>query len=176
MTQRGRRRRARRGRFGRRAFLAGAGCAALAGAAVLLGRGQTASASSVPPTDEAESNAALPTGEWRAVWVSYLEWVGMDFSSEAAFRAGAAALMDNCLSIGLNTVIAQVRPFGDALYRSTLFPWSHLCTGVAGAGPRLRPAGRPHHRSTQPGPLAGSVGQPLPPPLLGEDAARAGGK
>ena len=54
MTQRRRRRRARRGRFGRRVFLAGAGCAALAGAAVMLGRGQTASASSVPPTDEAE--------------------------------------------------------------------------------------------------------------------------
>ena len=53
MTQRRRRRRARRGRFGRRAFLAGAGCAVLAGAAVLLGRSQTASASSVPPTDEA---------------------------------------------------------------------------------------------------------------------------
>ena len=47
MTQRRRRHRARRGRFGRRAFLAGAGCAALAGAAVMLGRGQTASASSV---------------------------------------------------------------------------------------------------------------------------------
>ena len=124
MTQRGRRRRARRGRFGRRAFLAGAGCAALAGAAVLLGRGQTASASSVPPTDKAEPNAALPTGEWRAVWVSYLEWAGMDFSSEEAFRAGAAELMDNCLSIGLNTVIAQVRPFGDALYKSNLFPLS----------------------------------------------------
>ncbi|MFR8717052.1 MAG: hypothetical protein ACLVES_04495 [Faecalibacterium prausnitzii] len=79
MTQRGRRRRARRGRFGRRAFLAGAGCAALAGAAVLLGRGQTASASSVPPTDEAEPNAALPTGEWRAVWVSYLNGPGWTF-------------------------------------------------------------------------------------------------
>ena len=72
MTQRRRRRCARRGRFGRRAFLAGAGCAALAGAAVMLGRGQTASASSVPPTDEAESNAALPTGEWRAVWENNL--------------------------------------------------------------------------------------------------------
>ena len=139
MTQRRRGRRARRGRFGRRAFLAGAGCAALAGAAVLLGRGQTASASSVPPTDEAEPNAALPTGEWRAVWVSYLEWAGMDFSSEEAFRAGAAELMDNCLSIGLNTVIAQVRPFGDALYRSTLFPWSHLCTGVQGQDPGFDP-------------------------------------
>ena len=139
MTQRRRRRRARRGRFGRRAFLAGAGCAALAGAAVLLGRGQTASASSVPPMDEAEPNAALPSGEWRAVWVSYLEWAGMDFSSEEAFRAGAAELMDNCLSIGLNTVIAQVRPFGDALYRSTLFPWSHLCTGVQGQDPGFDP-------------------------------------
>ena len=139
MTQRRRRRRARRGRFGRRAFLAGAGCAALAGAVVLLGRGQTASASSVPPMDEAEPNAALPSGEWRAVRVSYLEWAGMDFSSEEAFRAGAAALMDNCLSIGLNTVIAQVRPFGDALYRSTLFPWSHLCTGEQGQDPGFDP-------------------------------------
>lgn len=93
----------------------------------------------MPPTDEAEPNAALPTGEWRAVWVSYLEWAGMDFSSEEAFRAGAAELMDNCLSIGLNTVIAQVRPFGDALYRSTLFPWSHLCTGEQGQDPGFDP-------------------------------------
>ena len=139
MTQRRRKCRARRGRFGRRAFLAGTGCAALAGAAVMLGRGQTASASSVPPTDEAEPNAALPSGEWRAVWVSYLEWAGMDFSSEDTFRAGAAVLMDNCLSIGLNTVIAQVRPFGDALYRSSLFPWSHLCTGEQGQDPGFDP-------------------------------------
>ena len=56
-----------------------------------------------------------------------------------AALAGAAALMDNCLSIGLNTVIAQVRPFGDALYRSNLFPWSHLCTGVQGQDPGFDP-------------------------------------
>ena len=48
MTQRRRRRHARRGRFGRRAFLAGAGCAALAGAAVLLGRRRTKQ-SQTPP-------------------------------------------------------------------------------------------------------------------------------
>ena len=63
----------------------------------------------------------------------------MDFSSEEAFRAGAAQLLDNCLSLGLNTVIAQVRPFGDALYRSQLFPWSHLCTGVQGQDPGFDP-------------------------------------
>lgn len=135
MTQR---RRKRRSRFGRRAFLAGAGCAALAGAGLMLRRGQTVSALSVP-APEAEPNAALPAGEWRAVWVSYLEWAGMDFSSEEAFRAGAAALMDNCLSIGLNTVIVQVRPFGDALYRSSLFPWSHVCTGEQGKDPGFDP-------------------------------------
>ena len=81
----------------------------------------------------------LPAGEWRAVWVSYLEWAELDFSSEEAFRAGAAQLLDNCLSLGLNTVIAQVRPFGDALYRSQLFPWSHLCTGVQGQDPGFDP-------------------------------------
>ena len=73
------------------------------------------------------------------MWVSYLEFAEMDFSSESAFRADAAALMDNCLSLGLNTVIAQVRPFGDALYRSSLFPWSHLCTGVQGQDPGFDP-------------------------------------
>ena len=39
----------------------------------------------------------------------------------------------------LNTVLAQVRPFGDALYKSQLFPWSHLCTGVQGQDPGFDP-------------------------------------
>ena len=84
-------------------------------------------------------NPALPAGEWRAVWVSYLEWAAMDFSTEDAFRAGVVQLLDNCTGLGLNTVLAQVRPFGDALYRSTLFPWSHLCTGVQGKDPGFDP-------------------------------------
>lgn len=84
-------------------------------------------------------NPALPAGEWRAVWVSYLEWARMDFSSEETFRAGAAQLLDNCAGLGLNTVLAQVRPFGDALYRSNLYPWSHLCTGVQGQDPGFDP-------------------------------------
>lgn len=61
------------------------------------------------------------------------------FSSEAAFRADIVALMDNCAALGLNTVLAQVRPFGDALYESSLFPWSHLCTGAQGQAPGFDP-------------------------------------
>ena len=140
MTQRRRRRRRSRA-FGRRAFLAGLGSAACGAGAFFLRRaaktaGTAAPEAAAPP---ASSNAALPAGEWRAVWVSYLEWAELDFSSEESFRAGASALLDNCAALGLNTVIAQVRPFGDALYRSALFPWSYLCTGVQGQDPGFDP-------------------------------------
>ena len=139
MTQRRRSKAAGRKTFGRRAFLAGAGavCAA-AGAYLWHRRGPDSPAGGEVETPTAP-NPALPAGEWRAVWVSYLEWARMDFSSEETFRAGAAQLLDNCAGLGLNTVLAQVRPFGDALYRSNLYPWSHLCTGVQGQDPGFDP-------------------------------------
>ena len=139
MTQRRRSKAAGRKTFGRRAFLAGAGavCAA-AGAYLWHRRGPDSPVGGEVETPTAP-NPALPAGEWRAVWVSYLEWARMDFSSEEMFRAGAAQLLDNCAGLGLNTVLAQVRPFGDALYRSNLYPWSHLCTGVQGQDPGFDP-------------------------------------
>lgn len=139
MTQRRRSKAAGRKTFGRRAFLAGAGvvCAA-AGAYLWHRRGPDSPAGGEVETPTAP-NPALPAGEWRAVWVSYLEWARMDFSSEETFRAGAAQLLDNCAGLGLNTILVQVRPFGDALYRSNLYPWSHLCTGVQGQDPGFDP-------------------------------------
>ena len=141
MTQRRRtsKAKAKRG-FGRRAFLTGAGVAACAAAGWYLQQKSdadhtAASGQDTPPAP----NPALPAGEWRAVWVSYLDWALLDFSTEDTFRAGAAQLLDNCAGLGLNTVLAQVRPFGDALYRSSLFPWSHLCTGVQGKDPGFDP-------------------------------------
>lgn len=143
MTQRrgARHRRARRARrFGRRAFLAGLAAAACgAGALFWKRRSRPTVNGSEPVPSPNATNPALPAGEWRAVWVSYLEWATLDFSSEDAFRAGAAQLLDNCVSLGLNTVLAQVRPFGDALYRSNLYPWSHLCTGTQGQDPGFDP-------------------------------------
>ena len=139
MTQRRRTSKAKaKRRFGRRAFLTGAGAAACAAAGWYLR--QKAMQTTLPPPGRIHPpapNPALPAGEWRAVWVSYLDWALLDFSTEDTFRAGAAQLLDNCAGLGLNTVLAQVRPFGDALYRSSLFPWSHLCTGVQGKDPRL---------------------------------------
>ena len=89
--------------------------------------------------DPAPAGTQPLAGEYRAMWISYLEWQSVDFSSEAAFRQDAAAMLDLSASLGLNTVIAQVRPFADALYESALFPWSHLCTGTQGAAPGYDP-------------------------------------
>lgn len=102
-----------------------------------------ASASSAASSSEpggAAGTPALPLPqEYRAMWISYLEWQSVDFSSEEAFRREAGEMLDNCVSLGLNTVIAQVRPFADALYQSELFPWSHLCTGTQGGDPGYDP-------------------------------------
>jgi uncharacterized lipoprotein YddW (UPF0748 family) len=73
------------------------------------------------------------------MWLSYLDWALADFSSADAFGASADGMLANCAALGLNTVIAQVRPFGDALYPSSLFPWSHLCTGTQGQDPGFDP-------------------------------------
>ena len=89
--------------------------------------------------ETAGQTAAFPAGEYRAVWVSYLEWQRMDFSDAAAFRADAAAMLDDIAGLGANVVLAHVRPFGDALYPSELFPWSHLAAGVQGRDPGFDP-------------------------------------
>lgn len=126
----------RKKRFGRRTFLVGA--AACGGAAALAWyhkNGIPVGTDETPP----QTDAPPAGGEWRAVWVSYLDWAEMDFSSEDAFRAEMAKLTRNCVLLGLNTILAQVRPFGDALYRSRLYPWSHLCTGTQGQDPGFDP-------------------------------------
>lgn len=126
-------------RFGRRSFLLGAGAAACVGAGLWLRRKELSGQDKTEKQQQNVDNPALPAGEWRAVWISYLEWALLDFSTADTFRAGCAQMLDDCAGLGLNTVLAQVRPFGDALYRSSLFPWSHLCTGVQGADPGFDP-------------------------------------
>ena len=114
-------------------------CLVLAGCAPAAAPGSSAplpgSSADVQPAP-----AAKPSGEeYRAVWISYLEWQSADFSSEDAFRAQMGSWFDQYAAMGLNTVLAQVRPFGDALYPSAIFPWSSVCTGTQGLDPGFDP-------------------------------------
>ena len=116
-----------------------AGCGAPASSAPSSSGGVSSAPASSAPASSAPAQETAALGEYRAMWVSYLEWESFDFSSEAAFAADADEMMQNCVDMGLNVVIAQVRPFADALYPSELFPWSHLCTGVQGQDPGFDP-------------------------------------
>lgn len=113
--------------------------------------GEAASGGAAPEIRQAPEEAP-PGGEtadatpeaggaagYLAVWVSYLEWQTVDFTTDAAFTAAVGAMLDNIAGLGANVVLAQVRPFGDALYPSAYYPFSHLCTGVQGADPGYDP-------------------------------------
>lgn len=104
--------------------------------AALPRRGETAPAATPAPTATAEPTAAAP---YRAVWVSYLEWQRVDFSTPETFSGDIAVILDNIRDLGATVVLAQVRPFGDALYPSSYYPFSHLCTGQQGRDPGYDP-------------------------------------
>ncbi|MEZ4252794.1 MAG: family 10 glycosylhydrolase [Polyangiales bacterium] len=100
------------------------------------------------PEDAAPEDAG-PTGveatherELRAVWLTTvynLDWPSRSGLSADAQRAELDTLFDLFAQSGFNAVFLQVRPEGDALYRSTLEPWSRYLTGTMGNDPGYDP-------------------------------------
>lgn len=76
--------------------------------------------------------------EMRGVWVSYMELSMENESSKTqkAFEDKFTEIVQKCRESGFNTLIVQVRPFCDALYKSSYFPWSHILTGTQGKNPQ----------------------------------------
>ncbi len=65
--------------------------------------------------------------EMRAVWIPYLSQNNID-------KAAIDKMVADCHNVGANAIIFHVRPFGDAVYDSDYFPWSHVLTGTQGVG------------------------------------------
>jgi uncharacterized lipoprotein YddW (UPF0748 family) len=81
-----------------------------------------------------------PAREFRAAWVATvanIDWPSAPGLSAAAQRAEAINVLDRARTIGLNALVLQVRPAGDALYPSALEPWSEVLSGVQGKAPWL---------------------------------------
>lgn len=76
--------------------------------------------------------------EMCGVWVSYMELSMENESSKTqkAFEDKFTEIAQKCRESGFNTLIVQVRPFCDALYKSSYFPWSHILTGTQGENPQ----------------------------------------
>jgi uncharacterized lipoprotein YddW (UPF0748 family) len=76
------------------------------------------------------------------VWiatVSNINFPSAQGLSVAAQQAEMVDLLDVCADAGLNAVFFQVRPESDALYASSLEPWSRFLTGTQGADPGWDP-------------------------------------
>jgi uncharacterized lipoprotein YddW (UPF0748 family) len=76
--------------------------------------------------------------EYRGAWiatVANIDWPSSPALTPQQQRAELIAIMDRAVELKLNTLIFQVRPGCDALYRSQIEPWSEYLTGKMGQAP-----------------------------------------
>lgn len=84
------------------------------------------------------ASAADAPKEFRAVWVSTI--YNLDYPSKTGLtvsqlKSEADEILDKCKAMGMTAVILQVRPNGDAFYKSSIYPWSQYLTGSQGTAP-----------------------------------------
>ncbi len=81
---------------------------------------------------------AQPTHEFRGVWIATvdnIDWPQRGDYEPSSQRADYIRQLDLHKKNGMNAVIVQVRPAADALYPSSLEPWSQWLTGKQGKAP-----------------------------------------
>ncbi len=76
--------------------------------------------------------------EFRAAWVASvanIDWPSTGSTDAAQQQAEAIAILDRARTMHLNAIVLQVRPSADAIYPSSLEPWSEYLTGHQGQAP-----------------------------------------
>jgi len=79
-----------------------------------------------------------PKREFRGVWIATvlnLDWPSSRGLSAGAQRQELIRIFDELQSAGVNAVLFQIRSECDAMYASTLEPWSYWLTGQQGVPP-----------------------------------------
>ncbi len=74
-----------------------------------------------------------------AMWYSYSSDMNFKNLTEQQFKNKINKMFDDAVDLGNDAVICQVRPFADAYYQSSLFPWSSYITGTQGKNPGYDP-------------------------------------
>jgi uncharacterized lipoprotein YddW (UPF0748 family) len=122
---------------------------ALAGVAGTLALSGLLASCKTPP--KAVAPGALPAAvasvdqppaaprEFRAAWVSTvanIDWPSKQNLNAAQQQAEAIAILDRAKAMNLNAIVLQVRPGADAIYPSSIEPWSEYLTGAQGKAPQ----------------------------------------
>ncbi len=79
------------------------------------------------------------TKEIRALWISIYDMSQFKGVSEGGFRAKAENMFRDIAEKDFQHVFVQVRPSGDALYKSEIYPWSKYISGEQGLSPGYDP-------------------------------------
>lgn len=98
-----------------------------------------ASAQSYAPISEKPPALAR---EFRAVWIASIyniDWPSSSGLSASSQQAELRAILDKVAALKMNAVIFQVRPQCDAIYSSSIEPWSSSLTGTMGRSPGYDP-------------------------------------
>lgn len=85
---------------------------------------------------------AYGASEFRAAWVASvynLDWPSKPGLNAAKQQAELIEILDRLRSLKMNAILLQVRPAGDALYKSDIEPWSAFLSGTQGVGPGYDP-------------------------------------
>ena len=90
---------------------------------------------------QVNENAPEPAREFRAVWVTTV--FNLDWPSKAGLSAEQQKkemlnILNTAVKLKINAIVLQVRPNADAIYKSSLEPWSCWLSG-AGVNPGYDP-------------------------------------
>lgn len=109
----------------------------LLAASIVLSHSYKAMAVTIP------AETIVKKSEFRGVWIPTvynIDWPAISTSLSADMQKQQyIEKIDKLKAAGMNAVIFQVRPMGDAFYQSSYAPWSAFLTGVQGTSPGYDP-------------------------------------
>ncbi|MBB2744286.1 UNVERIFIED_ORG: uncharacterized lipoprotein YddW (UPF0748 family) [Microbispora rosea subsp. rosea] len=103
---------------------------------------QHVDAETLTAADTCATSVKYPKRQLRGVWIATvhnLDWPSKSGLSPDRQKAEYVKILDNAVNRRLNAVFFQVRPASDAIYRSSMEPWSQWLTGTAGKDPGWDP-------------------------------------
>lgn len=81
---------------------------------------------------------SIPEEEMKGIYISYLEYLSyFSGNSLTINKSYINKMLDQIKEFGFNTIFLQVSPFSDAIYNSSIFPYSYTLTGVEGKNPGM---------------------------------------
>ena len=105
---------------------------------LFIGAALTADGSAVRIAYAPSSEKPPPvTREFRAMWIATvgnINWPSKPGLPVAEQKRELITLLDRAVDLRLNAIVFQVRPACDALYQSSMEPWSEYLTGRMGQG------------------------------------------